>query len=45
MSEGEPEFDPRSCGSCGARLARLEVGLCALCRVVTGTETPKGKAA
>lgn len=28
----EPEFDPRACGSCGQRLARLEVGLCWLCR-------------
>jgi hypothetical protein len=34
----EPEFDPRACGSCGQRLARLEVGLCRLCRTI---ETPR----
>jgi hypothetical protein len=28
----EPEFDAKACGSCGQRLARLEVGLCKQCR-------------
>jgi hypothetical protein len=38
----EPEFDAKACGSCGQRLARLEVGLCRLCRTI---ETPRKDAA